>query len=134
MSVAVTIESAVAVDPSGGLDSTQNELIVDGLLTLSGNYGGASTNGDTLDFTGHDLIKSQQAPRKVEIYQEPTAGNAPVIYLFLYGRGTTQANGVLIVTDFAGVQITEGSGYPAALTDTDPAPNIRFRAYFPSFI
>jgi len=134
MSVEVTINSAVAVDPSGGLDSTQNELIVDGLLTLSGNYGGASSNGDTIDFTGHDLIKTQQPPRKVEIYQEPTAGNAPVIYCFLFGRGTTQANGVLIVTDFAGVQITEGSPYPAALTSTDVPPNVRFRAYFPTFI
>ncbi len=134
MSVAVTIESAVAVDPSGGLDSTQNELIVDGLLTLSGNYGGASTDGDTLDFTGHDLIKSQQAPRKVEIYQEPTAGNPPVIYLFLYARGTGQDDGLLVVTDFAGAQISQGAAYPAALTDDDPSPNIRFRAYFPSFI
>ncbi len=134
MAVEVTIESAVSVDPSGGLDSTQNELIVDGLLTLTADYGGGSTNGDTLDFTGHDLIKSQQAPRKVEIYQEPTAGEAPVIYNFLYARGTSQANGLLVVTDFAGAQITPGAGYPAALTDTDPAPNIRFRAYFPSFI
>jgi len=132
--VTVTINSAVNVDPSGGLDSTQNELIVDGLLTLSDNYGGGSTNGDTLDFSGFDLIKSQQPPRKVEIYQEPTAGEAPVIYAFLYGRGTTQANGVLIVTDFAGAQITPGAAYPAALTDDDPNPNIRFRAYFPSFI
>ncbi len=136
MSVAVTINSAVAVDPSGGLDSTQNELIVDGLLTLTGNYGVLSpaSNGDPLDFTGHDLIKSQQPPRKVEIYQEPTAGVAPVIYCFLYGRGTTQANGKLIVTDFAGVQITLGSAYPAALTSTDVPPNIRFRAFFPSNI
>ncbi len=134
MSVLVTINSAVNVDPSGGYDTTQNEEIVDGLLTLSGNYGGASTHGDTIDFTGHDLIKSQQAPRKVEIYQEPTAGVAPVIYCFLYGRGTTMANGVLIVTDFAGVEITEGSAYPAALTNTDVPPNIRFRAWFPTFI
>jgi len=132
MSVAVTINSAAALNPAAGIGSNQNELIVSGALTLSGNYGGASTHGDMMNLGTFDKIKSQQPPEKVEVYQEPTAGNAPVIYLFLYGRGTTQANGVLIVTDFAGVEITEGAAYPAALTD--PTANLRFRAYFPSFI
>lgn len=134
MSVAVSINSAVDVDPSGGLDNTQSEIMVDGTLTLSGNYGGASSHGDTLDFSGFDKIKSQQPPRKVEIYQEPTSGVAPVIYQFFYGRGTSQANGVLIVTAATLVEITQGDPYPAALTDDDPNPNIRFRAWFPSFV
>lgn len=133
--VTVTINSVVGPDPSGGTDFTQNEEIVDGLLTLSGDYGDLSpANGDIIDFSS-DLIKSQQPPRRVEIFQLPPAGQAPVQYSFLYGQGTGQENGVLIVIDTTtGLAITDNAAYPAALTDDDPAPNIRFRAWFPSFI
>lgn len=136
MSVAVAINSIVAVDPSGGIDSTQNELIVEGTLTLSGNYGdGSPANGDTLDFSGFDYIKSQEVPRHVEIFQAPTSPNAPVQYSFLYGYGTDQSNGVLIVIDTTtGLPLTDSAAYPAALTNTDTPPNIRFRAWFPSYI
>lgn len=62
MAVTVAIESIVNNDPSGGLDATQNEIIVDGTLTLTGNYGDLSpANGDILDLTGFDLIKSQKS-------------------------------------------------------------------------
>ena len=134
MSVAVTINSVVNLDPSGGLDNTQNELIVDGALTLSGNYGNLSpANGDTIDFTGFDLIKSQQPPRKVDIFQLPDAGIAPVPYTFLYGQGDGQDDGVLIVIHTTtGLPITDAAAYPAALTAA--GANIRFRAWFPSFI
>lgn len=136
MAVAVAISSIVASDPSGGLDTTQNEIIVDGTLTLTGNYGNLSpANGDIIDLTGHDLIKSQEVPRKMEIFQAPDAGNAPVQYSFLYGWGTDQSDGVLIVIDTTtGLPITDAAAYPAALTSTDPSPNIRFRAYFPSLV
>ncbi len=128
MSVAISVGSAIPADPASGLDATRTSLIVEGLLTLSGDYGDGASNGDVLDFSG--VCASDYAPKWVDIHQEPVAGNAPVIYNFLYGRGTTQANGVLIVTDFAGAQITPGAAYPAALTDDDPAPGIRFRAEF----
>ena len=101
---------------------------MEGTLTLTGNYGGAATHGDTMSLAG--LASSDYAPKSVQIYQEPTSGVAPAIYCFLYGRGTTQANGVLIVTDFAGVEITQGSAYPAALTSTTVPPNLRFIARF----
>ncbi len=129
MSVAVKVTSAIPADPGSGLDSTRTSLWMEGTLTLTGNYGGASTHGDTMDLTSA-FIASDYSPKNVWIYQEPTSGHAPVIYCFLYGRGTTPANGVLIVTDFAGVEITEGSGYPAALTNTDAPPNLRFIARF----
>ncbi len=128
MSAVATLGSAVLHDPRNGLDSTQDSLWAEGSITLSGVYGGASTHGDTLDLTG--LVSSDYRPKYVEIYQEPTSGNAPVIYCFLYGRGTTQANGVIIVTDFAGAEITAAAAYPAALTSTATPPNIRFRAEF----
>ncbi len=134
--VTVAINSIVGPDPSGGLDATQNELIVEGTLILSGNYGDNSpANGDTLDFTGFDLLKSQQPPRRVEIFQVPDAGNAPVSYSFLYGQGSGQDDGVLIVIDTtSGLPLTDAAAYPAALTEDDPSPNIRFKAWFPSFI
>ncbi len=129
MSAVAALGSALLADPFNGRDSTQNSLWCEGSITLSGNYGGGSTNGDTLDLTPLQ-VSSDYAPKYVTVYQESTAGNAPVIYCFLYARGTTQANGLLQVTDFAGAQITQGAAYPAALTSTATPPNIRFRAEF----
>lgn len=131
--VAVAINSIVPSDPSGGLDSTQNELIVEGSLTLSGNYGNHSpANGDTVAFAG-DKIKSQQRPRRVEIFQAPTSPAAPVHYSFIYGYGTNALNGVLIVIDTTtGLPLTDAAAYPAALTAA--GANVRFKAWFSSFV
>jgi hypothetical protein len=128
MAVAVAINSVVASDPGVGIDFTQATELVSGSLTLSGNYGNHSpANGDTLDFTGFDKIKSQQ------IFQYPASPNAPVAYSFIYGQGTTQKNGVLIVISLAtGLPLTDASAYPGALTA--PTANIRFEACFPSFV
>jgi hypothetical protein len=136
MSVAVTIDSIVAVDPGAGIDFTQSAELVSGTLTLTGNYGDHSpANGDTLDFTGFDKIKSQQIPLWVRIFQYPASPNAPVHYSFLYGYGSDQSDGVLIVIDTTtGLPLTDAAAYPAALTNTDTPPNIRFEAAFPSFV
>ncbi len=123
MSVEVSVGSAIPADPASGLDSTRTSIIVEGSLTLTGDY---VTFGDTLDFSG--VCSSDYAPKApVLILQEPTAGNAPVIYTFLYARGTTQANGRLIVQDFAGAEIP-AAAYPAALLAA--TANIKFRAEF----
>lgn len=125
MSVAVATSSAIAQNPAAGQDSTRTGLLVVGTLTLTGSY---VTYGDTMSLAG--LCSSDYAPEWVRIWQEPTAGNAPVIYCFLWARGTTQANGRLIVTDFAGAEIA-ASAYPAALTATGAtAPGVRFEALF----
>src|SRR6185369_7081551 len=136
MSVAVAINSIVAADPGAGIDFTQSAEIVSGSLTLTGNYGNHSpANGDTLSFAGFDKIKSQQVPLWVRIFQAPTSPNAPVHYSFIYGYGTTQANVVLIVIDSTtGLPLTDAAAYPAALTNTDTPPHIRFEAAFPSFV
>lgn len=138
MAVQVQINSAVVIDPSQGIDKTQSGLLVSGSLTLSGNYGTGSpvTDGDVIDFSGADnaaLLTSGQPPRWMRIYQEPTAGNDPVPYLFLYARGTEQNDCRLSVMDDDLAPLTPGA-YPAALTDDDPSPNIRFEASFPLFI
>ena len=134
MSVAVKINSIVRTDPSAGTDFTQNEELVEGSLTLSGNYGNSSpANGDILSFVGFDQLKSLQVPRRVRIFQAPTSPAAPVHYSFIYGYGTTQGNGVLIVIDSTtGLPLTDAAAYPAALIAA--GANIRFEAWFPSFI
>ena len=128
--VTVTVGSMIPADPGSGLDSSRNTLEVEGTLALSGTYGGASTHGDTMNLAG--FCASDYAPKDVEVWQEPVAGVAPVAYVFLWGRGTTQANGVLIVQDFTGAEITEGAAYPdALLANRDvPAPIVRFKASF----
>lgn len=128
---------AVSISAVTNVDATQNQLIVDGALTLSGNYGGADTHGDTLSFAGFDEIKSSSVPTRVEIFEAPTAGNAPTGYSFVFAPGTTQANGVLQVLQGAAAisepqaEITAAAAYPAALTAA--TANIKFRAWFPSF-
>ena len=137
MAVAVTVDSAVASDPSAGIDHMQSGLIVTGSLTLTGSYGAGSpvTDGDIISWasvSGHRdgaRITSTLPPRWVLIYQEPTAGNAPIVYAFLYARGTTRDNGRLIVQDGTLASIATGA-YPAALTSTSPSPNIRYIASF----
>lgn len=126
MSIAIAITN---------VDVTQNQLIVDGTLTLSGNYGGGATHGDTLSFAGQDQIKSSQVPTFVEIWEAPPAGTSATGYWYNYSPGSTQANGVMQVfgtgaaAGNASQEYTQGSAYSGALTGAV----IRFRAYFPAF-
>lgn len=123
--------SAALTVRQGNPDSTQAQFIAEGAITLTGNY---ATPGNTLDLSALG-VPSNAVPNRVEVYEEPTAGNAPIGYLFVYAKGTTQANGKLQVLQCAGsaapaAEIPDGA-YPAALT-TNTA-NIRFKAWFPSF-
>lgn len=139
MSVAVAI-SSIANDSSGGLDATQNEEIVDGTLTLSGNYGVANGHGDIVNFA-NDLIKSTGLPRQVEIFEDQGAGNAPLGYQFAYNHGTDLTNGKLVVlgTPASGgattgaTEFTQGSAYGGG-TPSLSAAVLRFRAYFPKLV
>lgn len=138
MAVQVQINSAVLIDPSQGIDKTQSALRVSGSLVLSGSYGAGSpvTAGDIIDFSTADaaaLLTSASPPRDMIIFQEPDAGEDPILYAFLYARGTSQNDGRLIVQDGTLATIANGA-YPAALTEDDPSPNIRFVAHFPLFV
>jgi len=133
MAVTVTIGSIIPHDPAAGIDKTQSALIIEGSLTLSGNYGGASpAHGDAIDF--HDArVTSSSIPRRVEIFLYPAVGTIPAPYSFLYSYGTTQANGELVViSSTTGLEITQGAAYPAALTAA--GAGIRFKAWFPLFV
>ncbi len=140
MAVAVTIDSVIPGDPGDGINANQSALIVEGSLVLSGSYGWGSpvVDGDIIDWTtSPDIARltSGKGPRNIFIYQEPDAAEDPLPYAFLYGRGTGQNDGVLKILNLAssGAPLSTGS-YPSPLTDTDPSPNIRYRAEFPKFI
>lgn len=143
MSVAVAI-SSIANDASGGLDATQNEEIVEGTLTLSGNYGTASSHGDTINFA-NDAIKSSLPPRRVEVFENQGSasagvGNAPLGYQYNYAQGTRQENGLLQVlgTPASGgattgaTEFTQGSAYSGGTPSLNGAV-LRFKAWFPKF-
>lgn len=134
--IAVAV-SSIANDSSGGLDATQNEEIVDGTLTLSGNYGVANGHGDIINFA-NDLIKSTGLPRRVEIFEDQGAGNAPLGYQLVYNHGSDLTNGKLVVlgTPASGgattgaTEFTQGSAYSGGTPSLNNAV-LRFRAFFP---
>lgn len=130
MAVLMEVNSVISYDPGHGIDATQSALIVEGSLTLSGNYGGGSpAHGDVIDFNDAQ-IASTAIPRRVEIFQYKAAGVMPAHYSFLYAYGTDQSDGELTVIDSTtGLEITQGAAYPGQLTAADAG--IRFRAFFP---
>lgn len=110
-------------------DVTNREVIVDGTVVLTANYGGASTHGDTLNLQQlQDLAKSSQLPTKVEIWEDPPAGTVPSFYQFVFCPGTTQLNGVVSIGSNL-VEYTQASAYSAALL----AAVIRIRVWFPAY-
>lgn len=124
--MAVTITPTIAPQNP---DTTGREIIVDGTLALTGNYGGASTHGDTVDLTQFgDLLKSSQLPIEVDIWEDPPAGTAPTFYQFVFCPGTTQKNGVVSIGSNL-TEYTQASAYSAGLL----AATLRIRAYFPAY-
>jgi X-X-X-Leu-X-X-Gly heptad repeat protein len=118
---------AIAVSITGTDFLVGNEIMVLGTLTLTGNYGGGATNGDTINLTGFDQIKSSLPPVQIEIFEMPAAGTAATGYSFIFSPGTTLANGVVQL--FNGItQYAQGSAYGAGQLGAV----IKFRAYFPN--
>jgi hypothetical protein len=110
-------------------DVTNRQIIVDGTVALTGNYGGDATHGDTLDLAQlGDLLKSSQLPTKVEVWEDPPSGTAPSFAQFVYCPGTTQANGVVSIA-VAGTELTQGDAY----TDPVLSATLRVRAWFPAY-
>ena len=120
--------TSIAVDNSilpNGADVTNREQFYTGTITLSGNYGGASSHGDTLSFANSNII-SNSVPIKVEIYEQPAAGTAPSFYTAVYQIGTTIANGAVNFA-LAGTEYTQASAYSGAIASAV----WKFRAWFP---
>ncbi len=123
-------------------DTTQKEIIVDGTITLTGNYGGAASHGDTLDFTAaaSEFSIGGQAPTRVEVFERPVAGVAPTFYQYVYCPGPTlaaptQKGGVLssgatgTASGDGGNELTEGSAY-SSFTPSLNNIVLGFRAWF----
>ena len=94
-------------------DTTQATQIVRLSLTLTGNYGGASTHGDTIDFGTVYGIQSTSVPLRVFVYQQPAAGTAPGNCNGIFCPGTTIHNGVISFAN-AGTELTGGNAYTGA--------------------
>ena len=109
------------------IDSTLNEFIVDGTLTLTGTY---PTNGDTLSLASLG-IPSNSLPNKVEITETTPAPGPQSGYAFRFVPGTTQANGLMEVFNGTTQFTTQAYGTPAfGITGFA----LKFRAWFPAFI
>jgi hypothetical protein len=124
MAIAAAITSGYAQN-----DTTQSTQIVRGTLTLSGNYGGASTHGDTLNFGTIYGIQSSSVPIRVFVYQQPASGTAPGNCSAFYCPGTTINNGV--VSFFNGTSELSGG---AAYTGATASAVWVFEAVFNTFI
>jgi len=128
MAIAVAINAFNGADPAAGIDATRSKLVINGALTLTANYGGAATHGDTMSLQS-PFIDSDLLPESVRVYEQPPAGTAPLgKYIFVFCPGTTQANGVLFIYDTStDAEYAEGGAYNAGLL----AAVLRFEAIFP---
>ncbi len=131
--------------PTGGsqVDFTPGgQLIVDCILTLTGNYGGGATHGDTINFgttvAGSLDFPSGQAPSWWDFHELVVAGAAASGFVFDYHPGPTlaaptQNGGVLYITGGATAsqdglnEIAEGGAYSGT---TPSLNNVQIRARF----
>ena len=141
MAVAVAIGTILTTDPSGGVDKTRSRINVSGTLTLTGNYGSASSNGDTINFA-LPQIQTASLPEEVTIWENVGSsaagvGNTPLGYVYNYVQGTTLANGLLQVVGtpssggalVGGLQFTPGNAYSTGTPSLSGAV-LKFRATF----
>jgi hypothetical protein len=129
----VAITNAATATTLGNPTTDQKTIVVKLLLTLSANYGGAATHGDTLSFASvnNPLIPSDAVPVNVSVYEEPPAGTAPNGYGLCYCPGTTRDNGVVYMSATpGGAEYTEGTAYDAGHL----AAYLYAIATFPAFV
>ncbi len=120
--------TATPRDKWGNTDNTNNHFVVNFTVALTGNYGGGATHGDTLDLSKMP-VSSRGVPFWVELHERPPAGTAPTGYTYTYCPGTTQANGVLAITNGT-AEYTQGSAYSSGLL----AAVIVGKAWFSSLV
>jgi len=112
------------------VDHTKNKLIVDGTITLAGNYGtagGLLPHGDTLDLS-HLGINSHRLG-EVHLYSTVTRGSAPQYDYYHYNPGTDISNGVVQVI-VAGAEMAPGAAYAATAPTNAAGYVLWFRAEF----
>ena len=128
---------------AGPNDFTAAELIADFIITLTGNYGGATTHGDAISFAsvaipGCNL--GDYAPVWAEFWELVPAGTNPPGYHYTYCPGPTLAaptlnGGVLNIqgtgaaSGQGGTELTEGSAY-SGFTPSLNNQQIKMRMWF----
>ncbi len=110
-------------------DTTGRQVIAEGTIALTGNYGGANTHGDTLNLIQlGDALKTSNLPTQVDVWEAPPAGTVPTGYQFIFCPGTTLLNGVLNISNNL-TEYTEASAYSAGLL----AATLRIRVFAPAY-
>lgn len=112
----VAYTNAATATILGNPDFGGKTVTVKLLLTLSANYGGGATHGDTLSFAtiNNPEIPSSAVPISVYVFEEPPAGTAPNGYGLTYCPGTMRDNGVVYMAATpGGAEYTQGSAYDA---------------------
>ena len=107
------------------VDHTKNKIIVDGTVTLTGNYGtagGALPHGDTLDLSNLGIPSNRVGA--VYLWASKTQGAAPLFDFYVYNPGTNISNGVVQIIVGA-AEMTPGAAY-AATTPTNQAGMVLF--------
>jgi hypothetical protein len=115
------------------ISHTKDRFIVDGTVTLSGNYGtsgGALPHGDTLSLSG--LCQSNTVPTKVMLWSTVPIGDAPLDDTYHFLPGTTQLNGVVQIA-LAGTEYTPGTAYSGASPTNVTGYVLHFQAEFVPF-
>lgn len=111
MSAVFTLNNLVG----NGTDNTQNQFIYDGTVALTGNYGGSSTHGDTLDLSTIPTLKANVKPLflRVEFLEASPAGAAGSFNRFIYtpAANNNLATGKLQIITAGGSEYTQNSAY-----------------------
>lgn len=113
------------------VDSTQNQIVLDGILTFSGSY---PAGGDVLNLAIDQAKTSAKNPVLVEVYENPAVSGSvgapvPSGLKFIYADGTTLANGQLMILTAGTVATPVTPGTYAGLG----LSVVNFRAWLPSF-
>lgn len=110
------------------ISKNQDRIIVDGTITLAGNY---TTNGVALDLS-HLGVPSNSKPTVFSAWSTVNQGAAILLDTYNYVPGTSQANGMLQI----GVANAEMAAAAFAATTPCNAAGfvLHFQAEFPAFI
>ena len=121
---------SVSLDPTvipNAIDKTQQEFVVQVILTLTGTY---PTNGDTLDLSKLG-IPSNSVPNYVEIYETTPAPGPASGYAFTFLPGTNLTNGLMEAFNGTTQFTTQAYGTPPfAITGFQ----LKAKLWFPVFV
>lgn len=97
--------AATATPTVTSTDETQTKTHLWGSLAVDASPATYTTDGIVCSFAGLDILKSGQVPSEIRAWSEPTSG-APSGYQYQYVRGTTLANGKLVIFAGGGGSVT----------------------------